>query len=145
MWITYDDYVGWAPLPPYGITYKNPWEESEHHHWRVVKLRDFTRDNIRNYGVLNPPARINELSTRRQNDRIPPSKSLVERSIGRNLPEAKAEHETIKLPPRQIQKMNLPQEENKRVEKNSQRVRNEVLVPRDKFHRQQKERNNRRK
>lgn len=133
MWITYDDFVGWAPLPPPGIIYGNPWESGEHSHWHVVKLADFTKDNIHDYAISNPPARINELDGTKKNNRVPPSKFTIEQSTGRNVSDVMINHEKVKLPPRQIQKMTLSPDENKRIVKSSQRVRDNILMPKKEF------------
>jgi hypothetical protein len=143
LWINYDDYIGWAPLPPRDVTYKNPWEESGSSHWQVVRREDFAKDNVVKYR-LNPPIR-NEIGLRGENERTPPSKTAIEQSIGKTIPESRMNQEIIKLPPRQIQKMNLPEQENKRVEQNSPRVRNEVLVPKNVYQKKQRDQNERRK
>jgi hypothetical protein len=55
------------------------------------------------------------------------------------VPEVKMQNEMVKLPEKEIKKMNLPPQETKRVEQNSPRVKNEVLVPKEEFQKQQGE------
>lgn len=148
VWLNYGDYIGWAPRPPHGIVYGRPWERNENRYWHVVRVTDFTKDNIRDYRVTNITRDNNggrEVITR------PPDRQFIERNIGKQipevriqrqpvkLPEATVQREPVRVPARKIERMNLPQQENRRVEQNSPRVRKEVLVPRDEFHRQQNE------
>ena len=142
MWINYGDYIGWAPLPPRGVVYGHPWDKDQNRYWHVVRINDFTKDNIRNYRVQNPIK--GELSEKEIINR-PPDRHLIEKTINRPVPEVNMQHETVKLRDKEIKKLTLPPEEHKRVEQNTPRVKNEVLVPRDEFHRQQSEKINRKK
>ena len=130
MWVDYDDNVGWAPLPPRGVTYRNPWEMNESRHWHVVKHKDFTQDNIRNYRVSNPIR--NEDGSRGITTKAP-SKTEIERNTGRTINEIRIRHEVVKTPKREIKKMDLPLQETKRVDQNTARVRKDVLVQPYKF------------
>lgn len=138
MWTNYGDYIGWAPLAPRGVVYGRPWEMNQNRYWHVVRSSDFTRDNIRDYRVMNP---IRNQNDSREIVNRQPDRQIVEKTIGRPIPEVKMQRQTIKLPQRNIERMNLPQQENKRVEQNSPRVRKDVLVPKEEFRRQQSERN----
>jgi hypothetical protein len=54
-WITYGDYVGWAPMPPPGVTWPEPWMHHDVGVWNIVPVRDFDRDNIGQYRIVKPP------------------------------------------------------------------------------------------
>lgn len=138
LWMDYDDYIGWAPMPLSGIAYGNPWESNENRHWFVVRHKDFTKDNIRDYRINNPVRNETEAGNIIN---TPPNKSEMEKYAGNPVNEFKMQKETIKLPEREIKKMNLPPQENKRVEENSPRVRKEVLVSREEYHKKHKEGN----
>lgn len=56
-WRHDNDYIGWAPLPPYahfntrfGIQFSIEWN-SPYSHWRFVKYSRFTHKHVRNYYV----------------------------------------------------------------------------------------------
>ena len=132
LWIDYGDYIGWAPLPPRGIEYGRPWEKGQERYWHVVRMNDFTKDDIHNYRIVHP--RGNEIGSGEILDR-PPGRTLVEKYTAKPVPEVNIPHETVRLPQREFHKMNLPPVEHQRVEQHSPRVRSEVLVPRDEFHR----------
>jgi hypothetical protein len=136
-WIDYDGYVGWAPLSPEGINYGNPWDVNENRHWHVVKQKDFAEDNVRKYRV-NIPVR-NETGGRSIINTEPASND-IEKTAGRKITEVKVRNEAVKLTEREIKKMQLPPEEKKKVDQNTPRVKKEVLVPREEFHRKQSER-----
>jgi Family of unknown function (DUF6600) len=135
-WISYDNYIGWAPLPPPGVVYASPWENHRDRYWQVVRNDDFTKDDVGNYRVENPIR--NEMGGRSVVNE-PPSRSSIERITGSNVNEFKIHRETVRLPKREITKMDLPPAESRRVEQNSQRVSRSVLVPRERFHAQHQE------
>ncbi len=138
VWIDYNDYVGWAPLPPAGVTYVNPWEVNGNRYWHVVKQKDFMEDNVHNYFVDKP---TRSATVTRNIGRQAPTRTAIETSSRRTVTDYKTRPQTIKLPNREIKRMNLPPQENKKVEQNTQRVRKDVLVPRDQFRKQENARN----
>jgi hypothetical protein len=129
-WVDYDNYVGWAPLPPTGVSYGSPWEANDGRYWHVVNHKDFTEDNIRSYRI-SAPARSN--AAKAVAITKPPEKRIIDTRVGRVTPEVVVTHETVKLPQRDVKKMTLPPGEASRVEQNASRVKKEVLVPREEF------------
>ncbi|HCY74714.1 MAG: hypothetical protein IH620_04380 [Ignavibacterium sp.] len=131
VWLDYGEYVGWAPLGPRGIAYGNPWERNQSHYWHIVRRSDFTKDNVRDYRITNLVR--NENDGRKYANR-PPERKLIERDLGRPVPEVSLKRKSVQLQKRNLERMDLPPKENKRVEMNSSRVRKEVLIPREKYH-----------
>ena len=136
LWMDYDDYIGWAPMPLSGIEYGNPWELNGKRHWLVVRHKDFTKDNIRNYRISAP---VRNETGDRNITKNPPGKSVIEKYAGNLVNEVKIKHETVKLPGTKIKRMKLPPQENKRIEQNSSQVRKEVLISREEYHKKHKE------
>ena len=154
-WSQYDDYVSWAPLPPKGVTYGNPWEEKTRRHWHTVNANSFLNDDVghlrevhpqvRGTGdntVNNPPATPQNTgntgappTTIRNNDgqrnviRNSPSPVDLERRTGRKVVNTPVTKEPIKSPSTNLNRMNLPDSEKKRVEDHQQSVKKDVLVP----------------
>ncbi|MEO8398734.1 MAG: DUF6600 domain-containing protein [Ignavibacteriaceae bacterium] len=141
-WINYGDYVGWAPLGPRGVVYGRPWEANQGRYWHVVRNSDFTNNNIREYRVMNPIR--NENDNREVFNKLP-DRQAIERTTGKPITVVKIQRENVKLPNRQIQKINLPPQEKEKVEQNAPRVKKDVLLPKEEFHKQQSVRNNRKK
>ncbi len=56
-WYQKDDYICWAPKPPHGINYGEPWEEKEQRHWHVVTRDHFIDENIGELSQTHNPAR----------------------------------------------------------------------------------------
>ncbi|MCW8809922.1 MAG: hypothetical protein OQJ93_02365 [Ignavibacteriaceae bacterium] len=132
-WINYGNYVGWAPLGPRGVVYGHPWDKDQDRFWHVVKRDDFTRDNIRDFRVMNPVR--GEIDGKTIINK-PPDRQLIEKTIGKPVPEVNMQHETVKLQNTEINRMNLPPGEHQRVEQQTPRVKKDVLVPREEFHQQ---------
>lgn len=55
MWVDYDDYVGWAPVPPAGVEWPDPWDESDFDPWVMVSLNDFDNENIEQHRLHRAP------------------------------------------------------------------------------------------
>lgn len=142
-WCSFGDYIGWAPLPPRGIHYKNPWDNDDYRFWHVVRSQNFTDENVNNFNVISQirnETGIRNLSVNRK----APERERIAMDTGRTIPEIKLQNENLKLPERRIKRMNLPDQERTRVEQHAQQIRNKVLISRDEFHRnEQNIRNNR--
>ncbi|PWB70285.1 hypothetical protein C3F09_09255 [candidate division GN15 bacterium] len=54
-WRTYDGFCSWAPLPPAGVVWQDPWSDAGLRFWVSVRSRDFDRDNIVRYSVDRLP------------------------------------------------------------------------------------------
>jgi hypothetical protein len=54
-WLNYDGYCSWAPLPPAGVEWSDPWDEGGFRYWIAVRDRDFDRDNIGHHRIGRPP------------------------------------------------------------------------------------------
>ncbi|MDR3611354.1 MAG: hypothetical protein P4L27_12380 [Ignavibacteriaceae bacterium] len=52
-WFDYGDQVGWAPLRPDNRSWPEPWENGGGKVWTVVRLQDFTNEDIHTYKVVN--------------------------------------------------------------------------------------------
>jgi len=50
-WYTFGDYTGWAPIPPPGIVWVDPWIPYDVDVWVVIDVDDFTSDNVGRYRV----------------------------------------------------------------------------------------------
>ncbi len=54
-WRTYDGYCSWAPLPPSGVVWQDPWSDAGFRFWVSVRSRDFDRDDIVRFSVNRAP------------------------------------------------------------------------------------------
>jgi hypothetical protein len=54
-WLNYDGYSSWAPLPPSGREWQDPWHTDGLRFWLVIRSRDLDRDNIGHRRIGRPP------------------------------------------------------------------------------------------
>lgn len=54
-WRNYDGYSSWAPMPPPGREWQDPWQPEGPNFWVVVSGRNLDRDNIGHYRIGRPP------------------------------------------------------------------------------------------
>jgi len=116
VWARYGDYVCWAPAPPHGVHWSQPWQASRHPVWNVVASADFTRENVVQFRVRAsaPPARDG-------GHRIAyhaPDVRVVERDHHAPINRIKVIHERRSAGGRQLMNIVLPREEMARVERN---------------------------
>lgn len=138
IWNNYGNYVCWAPLPPHGVNYGHPWQMKKEKYWHVVRERDFANDNVGRYNVRNSGER--GTAARNFIGRAP-SRESVEKSTGKHITVITSHRSEVKGTNKRLQRIELPQPERKKVEKNTERVKKDVLIPRDKARRDRNENN----
>lgn len=125
-WMEYGDYIGWAPFPPPGVTWPDPWNMGRINCWTVVGFNDFTSDHIGRYRLPHPP----RLDESRPFARRAPDVQELEHRIGRPVPPVHIRREPVPSVRRHYERMRLPDAEEQRIEKERQQVQREVLRPR---------------
>jgi len=145
-WYTFGDYCAWAPLPPPGFFWGDPWVPWRHHHfnvWIFVNMRHFGDDVLWRHCAAEPPRRDAyhrdvlvrrapgirqvEIATNRQFTPIRIARERVAPS-----PQAGAPAVRYSRPrPIERQRMVLPDQEVQRVKQYQPQVEREVLVPKE--------------
>jgi Family of unknown function (DUF6600) len=136
IWNDYGDYVSWAPLPPRGVSYGHPWEMNQRRYWHVVKMGDFTKDNVGFYRVGNPTVGA---SVSRDFMGRAPERQSIEKATGKPVRVITSHRSEVKSTNKRFERIELPQPERQKVEQNTERVKKEVLVPRDQFRNRENE------
>ena len=54
-WMHYDGYTSWAPMPPPGREWQDPWHSEGFRFWVVIRSQDLDRDNIGHRRIGRPP------------------------------------------------------------------------------------------
>jgi hypothetical protein len=108
-WIVYDDYVCWAPLPPPGVSFRDPWEESEIDPWVVVPVEKFKSVDV---GRARVPAKYKAGTSERTLRRQAPEAGDIERRLGHSIKPLEVtflrsvvqshEHTRVVLPPSEL-------------------------------------------
>lgn len=125
-WIEYGDYIGWAPFPPAGVIWPDPWVVGSFMAWDVVAFDVFTSDNIGRYRLSHPPRRDEATPFVRR----APDVHELEQRTGKAAPLININREPVKSGNRQFERMRLPEPEEQRIEKHREQVQQEVLRPR---------------
>jgi len=137
-WYTFGDYCGWAPLPPPGVSWPDPWQPFSINVWIVVDVDHFTDDNVVHGRITRP-------ITRREAPplRHPPTIRQVEDATKRPIAPVKivrrpvnVQREVMKAPPRsgragdvKLRRMVLPEPDMNKVKEYQPAVERDVLVP----------------
>jgi hypothetical protein len=140
-WYTFGDYASWAPLPPPGLVWADPWELYEVDPWIVVGVDNFTNENIGDYKSRKPVSA--ETAAQRNFVRRAPDVKQVERASERTVPTVRIREQDTNVQPRSdsktkekarqdepvLKRMVLPRAEKRKVEKHTSEVEREVLAP----------------
>jgi hypothetical protein len=142
-WYTDDDYCAWAPLPPPDVYWPAPWEPFDTDLWIVVPIDRFTDENVGRRRITKPLPR--ELARRESvGSKQPPEIRIVRERANRSLAPVTIRKEPVEIlsrPPvvqspsiaprdSSLERMVLPRNDKRTVDKYSPEVRREVLAPR---------------
>ena len=122
-WMEYGNYVGWAPFPPPGVTWPDPWNMGRINCWTVVDFNNFASDHIGRYRLSHPP----RWDESRPFIRHAPDVHNLEYHIGRQVPPIHINREPVQSVRRHYERMRLPKAEERRIEKERQQVQRKVL------------------
>ena len=142
-WYTIGNYMAWAPIPPPGVVWPDPWDPYDVDVWIVVDVDDFTSENIGRHRIERPISREITNNTRTIVKRAPDVRE-VENLTRKKVPVVKVREQpmnirsrTVTAPPApggrvetKLKRMVLPTVEKRRVEKNAPQVEKEVLTRR---------------
>ena len=94
-WMNYDNYTCWAPIPPVGMEWSEPWETGEFDAWTTVETRNIDRDNIIDYRISEPPRFSGPSHSEIR--RNPIDMDRFEKMTGRRLTPEKPSHESVPI------------------------------------------------
>ena len=138
-WYTFGGYAAWAPMPPPGIVWVDPWDPFDVDVWIVIDVNDFTSENVGRYRVERPIYR--ERLNREDVYERAPAMREIEEVTRKRVPVVEItnepnymRHRTLQEPAEtreksrsEFKKVVLPDTEKRRVEKHAPRVEKEVL------------------
>jgi hypothetical protein len=140
-WECFGGYTAWAPLPPPGVYWPDPWGPYPVDVWVVVNNRHFEDEDIGRQRALRPEFAEHARSV--VPVRHAPNVHDVELALGRAVPMVKVEKREMNIRPRftapqpryaypkntRLHSITLPPEEKRKVDENRPRVEREVLTP----------------
>ncbi|HEM46366.1 MAG TPA: hypothetical protein ENO23_04890, partial [Alphaproteobacteria bacterium] len=141
VWYTFDGYTAWAPMPPPGMGWHDPWDPWDVPVWVIVPYDRFADEDIgtvRIRGIVDRSV-IKPATARKR----PPSIGEVRRRTKEPIREITIERErlpvereviqtrkkTVRRTTRPLKKMVLPEREREKVDDHSEKVKREVLTP----------------
>lgn len=126
-WVTYGDYVCWAPMAASGVTWQEPWEDRDDHVWSTVEAKDFLKENVGHSRVMGErPESTPEKAQMRVAYKAPERKMIQER-IPDHVERVNLAHEKVVVGPRKLLRARMPEIVQQRVERNRAIVEREVL------------------
>jgi hypothetical protein len=125
-WILYDDYIGWAPYPPRGYFVGDPWSVDVRFIWNVVPTKHFTREHVGRFTV-RPEHRKTSIKLKSSVIRKAPDRRWVEKHTKHTIRQVDVRVKKLQVGKKEYKKMQLPAKEVRKVERNSPKVKRQVL------------------
>ncbi|MCX6167713.1 MAG: hypothetical protein NTX65_00095 [Ignavibacteriales bacterium] len=91
-WITQDDYIGWAPIPPNGWNLPTAYDNNGSRVWRIVHTKDFDNREINKYRVSNSTLK-NRRDWKMNNS---PNPDNIRHATGRNIAPVNTQTENVR-------------------------------------------------
>ena len=127
-WAIYDNYIGWAPMPPPGYYLGDPWVHPITPIWIVVPYDAFMSPDVGRYHIRNyrptqrykSPAKVSLSS---------PNVRALEKRLGRSIRPVNIEMDDVRVGDKQYKKMILPPSQKQKVKRYEDRVSKKVFSP----------------
>jgi hypothetical protein len=126
VWIYYDDYVGWAPLPPSGIVIPDPWDDHRWVYWNMVVFHNFHHDYVGNFLIRSPLTRPIQKT---KIVRDPPDVRTVERITKSPIQKMPIQKNPVVIEKHRYDRILVPRKEATKIEKHAPEVQKKVLKP----------------
>jgi hypothetical protein len=124
-WIDFDDYIGWAPLPPAGVAWPEPWVTSSFTCWNIVSVHDFHEHEIDRHIITRTITRPKEIE---RVVRKAPHLEKIETVTNTKIEKIKTKHVIVPDGKRSIKQAQLPEEHIRRTQPFRDRINKQVLV-----------------
>ena len=139
-WYTFGNYTAWAPIPPPGIVWPDPWDPYDVDVWIVININDFTNENIGRHRIKRPVYR--DVIRRQTIVKRAPEVRHVETLTKKKVPVVKVRKQpanvrtragstpspTVRRGETKLKRVVLPKAETSRVKKNARRVERKVIT-----------------
>jgi hypothetical protein len=140
-WYTFGAYTAWAPLPPPGVVWHDPWDPYDYNVWIVIDIDNFTKEDVGRHRIVRPITR--DIANREAIVKRSPDVQRVEQITKRKVPLVKVGEREVNVRARtpaeaptsvrtdesRLKRMVLPQAQKRKVEQRAARIEREVLAP----------------
>lgn len=127
-WVWWDDTVGWAPLPPPGYHYQDPWEQGDINPWITVPVKRFKDTDVSRY---REEPRYKSGTSDRTLRRTPPDYAVIERGMGRPIKPIEVRVNQSLVGGREFTRVVLPPNEQSAIEDRRAEARHKTPAPGD--------------
>lgn len=111
-WYEYDDYICWAPRPPRGYHWKDPWETKVTFAWTSVPKSHFLKYDVGEHRIdSRPPSKSGLKSIRRGS----PDIKIVAKVTNERPEKIKVTREAVKMKNRTFYKAVLPSQQSEKI------------------------------
>jgi hypothetical protein len=97
-WFENGDEVGWAPIRYNNHSWPEPWENGGGRVWNVVRMQDFTNENINTYRVAD----VNHSDNNMRIENRPPEVKTVQQYVRQPIQVVKINRVPVVNPPNQV-------------------------------------------
>ncbi len=125
-WMYFDDYVGWAPLPPPGYRIPDPWDDSRWIIWNFVIINNFHQEYIGNYIV---PSRFAKPIQKTKIVKGSPDIKRIESVTNLRIEKLPVQKRPAESEQKRYDKLYLPQKEVARIKKHAPEVEKKIIKP----------------
>lgn len=125
-WTLYDDYVCWAPVPPPGVRFKDPWDSNRTNPWVTVRAKNFVEPEI---GRYKEPAKFKAGTSDRTLRRSPPDSRDIERIRGKELTAVDVSLQRTVVGDKEFARVTLPPDQQRLVDEHQARTKNPSNPP----------------
>lgn len=134
-WVWWDDCIAWAPLPPPGIRYEDPWQEGDDGKWKgggktwvTVPVGKFKDTEVGQHRIANPKFKAG--SSERTLRREAPDPTAVERGWGHPIKAVDLRLQESVIAGSNFTRVVLPADEQRIVDERRAQVRRQPTPPR---------------
>ncbi|PKL83513.1 MAG: hypothetical protein CVV24_04690 [Ignavibacteriae bacterium HGW-Ignavibacteriae-3] len=124
-WISQDDYIGWAPLPPQGWNLPSAYDRNGSRVWRIVHQRDFDNREVNKYRISNNT--FNDRRNWRMNN--VPDPERIRHATGRNIEPVNTQSDNVRGGKRDLTRVRVIKP-NRQEDNPSQERNNQINIPR---------------
>ena len=126
-WVTFGDYICWAPMPAPGVTWQEPWEDRENRIWNRVEVQNFTKENVGHYRIrsenlASTPERVQMRVAYKE-----PARKVIQERAQIQVERMNLPRENVMVGPHKLRRVRMPEMAQQRIERNRPMVEREVL------------------
>jgi hypothetical protein len=125
-WIDFDDYIGWAPLPPPGFPLPDPWAVQTVVYWNIVSIHEFHSHEIDKHIItahVPQPKDVDRIA------RKAPEVGKIETASNSKIEKIKMGNANVKEGKESLRQVKIPKDHARLTQPFRDRIKSQILVP----------------